>query len=269
MWARWILVGMLLLLEIACVPQDQYDQLQQEKEALAVDLKRQKAAADTLRWYIDMILPDLMTQGFTPQRISLRPPEPEVVEVILTPEPVRIPDLTPSLPLDSLQAPDEVPATPADSAARASAPVPAWARDVNALNRQGISVAKRGKQWLLAIDEAVLFESSSTTLSPRSKPALLSIVNILQQVPRQLILVEGHTDDQAVPSSRNLKDNWDLSVLRATSVVRELIALGIPPRQLIAAGRGDASPVRPNLNETSRKLNRRIEVIISPWEVYQ
>ena len=79
------------------------------------------------------------------------------------------------------------------------------------------------------------------------------------------IMVEGHTDD--VPISRTsqyMKDNWDLSVLRVTSIIRILTDAGLPTERVTGAGRGEFFPVADNDSSTGRQKNRRTEIIITP-----
>jgi len=79
------------------------------------------------------------------------------------------------------------------------------------------------------------------------------------------ILVEGHTDN--VPVSKKLKfmqDNWDLSVMRATSIVKILEKNGVRPSSLTAAGRGEFLPVADNTSAQNKQLNRRTEIILTP-----
>jgi chemotaxis protein MotB len=77
-------------------------------------------------------------------------------------------------------------------------------------------------------------------------------------------MVEGHTDNKPI-SNKSMKDNWDLSVLRATSVVRTLQNnFSIDPARMIAAGRSEYMPVAPNDSDNNRSLNRRTRIVIIP-----
>lgn len=78
-------------------------------------------------------------------------------------------------------------------------------------------------------------------------------------------MIEGHTDN--VPISKKstyLEDNWDLSVLRATSITKILVKAGMTPPQITAAGRGEFSPVASNDNAANKQKNRRTEIIVTP-----
>lgn len=77
------------------------------------------------------------------------------------------------------------------------------------------------------------------------------------------IMIEGHTDN--VPISTNkYKDNWDLSVHRATSIVREMVAANIDPKRIIAAGQGEHKPVASNKTQEGKQQNRRTEIVLEP-----
>ena len=79
------------------------------------------------------------------------------------------------------------------------------------------------------------------------------------------ISVEGHTDNVAYNGSGNVKDNWDLSVMRATSIVKEILKAGkIEPSRVSASGRGEYAPKVPNTTADNRAKNRRTEIILTP-----
>ena len=79
------------------------------------------------------------------------------------------------------------------------------------------------------------------------------------------VMVEGHTDNVRISrTSQYMKDNWDLSVMRATSIIRILVDKGVPPQRITASGKGEFSPVAENNSAESRKKNRRTEIILTP-----
>ena len=79
------------------------------------------------------------------------------------------------------------------------------------------------------------------------------------------IIVEGHTDNVPYVSSNGIiKDNWDLSVLRATTVCKTMILNGIDPKKIIASGHAEYNPVSENNSDESKAKNRRTEIILSP-----
>jgi chemotaxis protein MotB len=112
-----------------------------------------------------------------------------------------------------------------------------------------------------------LFTSGSTSVQPEGEKALIELGKVLENEKELEIIVEGHTDADRLSSATSPKNNWELSVIRATSVVEIILAnSSVTPSQLMAAGRGEFHPI----SEVKAK-NRRIEVIISPNlnELYQ
>ncbi len=87
---------------------------------------------------------------------------------------------------------------------------------------------------------------------------------MLQSQEGITIYVEGHTDDVPLKPSGDLRDNWDLSVLRATSIVKELVGAGVKPQMVSASGRGEFLPKVDEKTREARSENRRSEIIISP-----
>ena len=95
--------------------------------------------------------------------------------------------------------------------------------------------------------------------------ALNRLANVLAQNKDIHIMVEGHTDDVPYKGTGNITDNWDLSVKRATSIVRILLNnRDIAPARITAAGRGEYMPVATGRTADARKKNRRTEIILSP-----
>ena len=110
----------------------------------------------------------------------------------------------------------------------------------------------------------MLFRSGSYEVSDRAMEILSKIAKIIKDYSSYDVLVEGNTDN--VPISRtNIRNNWDLSALRASSVVQVLQnRFGVNPSRLTAAGRGEYNPVADNDSDYGRQQNRRTEIIITP-----
>ncbi len=129
---------------------------------------------------------------------------------------------------------------------------------------KGIQVEQRNGRVYVSMEAQLLFASGSTSVGARGKEAIIQLAEALQEQTDLTILVEGHTDNDPIRSSF-IKDNWDLSVMRATSVVRIMTEnSSINPLILTAAGRGEYLPIAPNDNATNKAKNRRIEVILTP-----
>jgi chemotaxis protein MotB len=114
------------------------------------------------------------------------------------------------------------------------------------------------------LSDKMLFKSGSSDITPRANEVLGKIAKIVEARPEVEVMVEGHTDN--LPISRACyNDNWDLSVLRATSVVRVLQdEFGVASNRLIAAGRGEHIPMVTNDTSEGRSVNRRTRIIILP-----
>jgi chemotaxis protein MotB len=130
---------------------------------------------------------------------------------------------------------------------------------------QGLSVTRRDGKVYVSMDEKLLFQSGSTVVDPNGVRALRQLSQVLARNPDISIMIEGHTDDVPFRKGSSIKDNWDLSVLRATSIVRILLeGSGIDPTRLTVAGRGEYLPVDPADTPEARRKNRRTEIILSP-----
>ena len=116
----------------------------------------------------------------------------------------------------------------------------------------------------VSLADNMLYRSGSYEVNDRAKTTLSKIAKILSDYRDFEVLVEGNTDN--VPISRpNIRNNWDLSALRASSVVQMLQnEFGIAPNRLSAAGRGEYNPVSTNDTELGRQRNRRTQIIITP-----
>ncbi|MDX5321274.1 MAG: OmpA family protein, partial [Bacteroidota bacterium] len=136
---------------------------------------------------------------------------------------------------------------------------------------KGLSVEIRNGKVYVSMDEKLMFASASIVVDKKGKEALLELAKTIADMEDIMIMVEGHTDDVPM-SSGQIKDNWDLSVLRATSIVRILTKEGkVDATRFIAAGRGEFMPVDPAKTPEARAKNRRTEIILSPKldEIYQ
>ncbi len=122
---------------------------------------------------------------------------------------------------------------------------------------------KNGKVYI-AMSDQLLFSSGSTKIDDKGKNALGKLAEVIQKQPEIDIFIEGHTDSVPIKTSR-YKDNWDLSVMRATSVIRVLlIDYEVNPKQLIPSGRSEFFPIASNETKDGKARNRRTEIILSP-----
>jgi chemotaxis protein MotB len=127
-----------------------------------------------------------------------------------------------------------------------------------------LEVYMRNGLPVIALPSEVLFASGKAELAKKGEKALSKVGAALAELPKQRIQVSGHTDNVPVGEKLNWKDNWELSSARALTVTRFLVANGMQPTNLSAAGHGEFDPVAGNDNAKGRKKNRRIELILLP-----
>lgn len=133
------------------------------------------------------------------------------------------------------------------------------------LEGEGLTIEKRNGKVYVSLEEALLFASGKYEVNRGGVVALNKLANALAYQNDLKILVEGHTDSIPFNSRGLVKDNWDLSVMRATNVVKVLTQNpDLDPIQLTAAGRSEFMPIASNTNAEGRSVNRRIEIILSP-----
>ncbi|MFZ1658269.1 MAG: OmpA family protein [Flavobacteriales bacterium] len=126
---------------------------------------------------------------------------------------------------------------------------------------KGLTVTQKDGQIYVSLDNKLLFPSGSTTVDSKGREALSNLAKAIENEKDLNIMVEGHTDTDKVLGGGAYKDNWDLSVLRATSVVRILQESSkVDPKRITAAGKGEYEPADPN----DKAKNRRIEIVLAP-----
>lgn len=127
-----------------------------------------------------------------------------------------------------------------------------------------LEVVLRHGRMVVKLPAGVLFESGSADLSKEGKDALREVAGVLRQVSDRRFMVAGHTDNVPVGAPSPFKNNLDLSTSRALIVAQHLIASGMNPARLVAAGYSEYEPVRENGSEAGRRENRRIEIVLMP-----
>ena len=130
---------------------------------------------------------------------------------------------------------------------------------------KGLTVEQRNGKVYVSMENKLLFKSGSWAVGSEGKQAIKQLAMVLEQNRDISVLIEGHTDDDPYIGDSKLSGNWDLSVKRATAIVRLLLQnKGVMPENITAAGKGEYSPVVPNSSADNRSKNRRIEVILAP-----
>lgn len=123
---------------------------------------------------------------------------------------------------------------------------------------------KNGKVYV-SLAEQLLFKSGSVEVDPKGISALQQLARALKDHQGVQVMVEGHTDNVPIgKKSQYMQDNWDLSVMRATSITRILTNAGVKSTQILASGKGEYAPLVANTNDANRQKNRRTEIIVTP-----
>jgi len=130
----------------------------------------------------------------------------------------------------------------------------------------GLTVTNKNGKVYVSLEEKLLFKTASWDIDANGKAALKKLAGVLERNPDIQITIEGHTDDVPYkPTASELKDNWDLSVKRATTVVRVLLeGSKIDPERLTAAGHSEYMPVDSRDTADARQKNRRTEIVLTP-----
>ncbi|MEZ4688046.1 MAG: OmpA family protein [Bacteroidia bacterium] len=220
----------LCVLLVACQGQRE-DELQRKINRLEAELSQEEHTSRRLQRYIDQQL------GGSPAELTLPGPDSAVVasadSALVKEEDWSLIDSTLNATLASLK---------------------------RALDGKLYMYKKAPNTDMLRLGGDMFFEPGEYVLSDKGKNTVAIIGEHLQRHPLLEIEVVGHTDDQPVLGKGPLRDNWDLSAMRATSVVRGLVAAGVPPQNIRATGRGPWQPIDRNDREAGRYLNRRTEI---------
>jgi chemotaxis protein MotB len=132
---------------------------------------------------------------------------------------------------------------------------------LNSFKDKGLTVEERNGKIYVSLEARLLFASGSIEVETEGQRALVDLAKVLESEKDLEIIVEGHTDTDKMAGTKHPKNNWELSVLRSTSVIAIMLAnSSIDPTQLMAAGRSEFIPV----DVDDKAKNRRIEIIISP-----
>jgi chemotaxis protein MotB len=130
---------------------------------------------------------------------------------------------------------------------------------------KGLTITQKNGKVYVSMDESLLFASGKTNVEAKGIEALKHVARVLEQNNDINVMVEGHTDDVAMKGTGEIKDNWDLSVMRATSVTKILLSNAkIDAKRITAAGRGEFFPLDNSKTPEARKKNRRTEIILTP-----
>jgi chemotaxis protein MotB len=126
-----------------------------------------------------------------------------------------------------------------------------------------LKIKLREGRMVIELANDVLFDSGQTVVKPEGQKAIGQVAAVLRTIAGRRFQVAGHTDNVAITTAR-FRSNWDLSAARAVEVVRILIAQGLKPELVSAAGYGEFDPIAPNDTPQSKGKNRRIEITLQP-----
>ena len=118
---------------------------------------------------------------------------------------------------------------------------------------------------MINVSDELLFGSGSYRVNSKASPLLKKLAEVINSEPAMEVMIEGHSDDRTIVANSHLEDNWDLSVRRATAIVRVLQdKYDVDPSKLIAAGRSSYQPLVDNTTKENRSKNRRTTIVIIP-----
>ena len=130
---------------------------------------------------------------------------------------------------------------------------------------KGLTITQKNGKIYVSLDESLLFASGSFTVDPKGVEAIKKLAKVLETNTDINVLIEGHTDNVPYTGTGVIKDNWDLSVLRATAIVKIITNnSNVDPKRLTAAGKSEYDPVESNETKEGKAKNRRTEIILTP-----
>ncbi|MBQ9474105.1 MAG: OmpA family protein [Bacteroidales bacterium] len=131
---------------------------------------------------------------------------------------------------------------------------------------KGLNVESRDGKVYVSLDSKLMFASGSWTVSKEGNEAIANLAKVLEENPDLNIMIEGHTDNDPFNGKADVRDNWDLSVMRATAILKLLLKNGpkIDPARVEACGHGEFAPKAPNDSPAGKAQNRRTEIILTP-----
>ena len=137
--------------------------------------------------------------------------------------------------------------------------------DSNVASDDDVDISIDETVVMISVSDKLLFNSGSYRVSKKADDLLQRLADVINSEPAIEVMVEGHTDDKTVKPGSYIKDNWDLSVQRATAIIRELQDdYNVDPAKLIAAGRSSYMPLVPNDSKENMAKNRRTRIVILP-----
>ena len=245
--------------------QNEVEKLKAEKSRVAMDLAASKSSYDRLKDSYDALEANSstkLTENLELNRNLLTQLEDK--EKALALESARLAQLQKDLEERS-QRVEELEGIISAKDAQMTALKDAISAALTNFEGNGLTVEQRDGKVYVSMENKLLFESGSWAVNTRGREAIVQLGKVLAENPEIAVLIEGHTDTIAYSGNGNIKNNWDLSTKRATSIVSILTENHkILKENMTAAGRGEFSPIVSNSTSKGRSKNRRIEVILTP-----
>lgn len=240
----------------SCVTQQSYERTTIFADSLQFELDREKRHRIRLQKYAQHIFDNYVDKKSRRAGIVLPPPKFEEEESKTAANTPTVPSVennsngpqTRSLPVSEKKSDKELNSD----------------RDLNEMIAfPNMRVKKIPNGMLVDIPDIEFFKSGSSELTAEAKKYLAEFAKRMAGRENYLIDIEGHTDDSENSREEGIEDRWDLSAIRATRVLRELVRLGVSPLDIIASGRGEFDPLGSNARRSDKRKNRRIEIRIT------
>jgi chemotaxis protein MotB len=130
---------------------------------------------------------------------------------------------------------------------------------------KGLDVSVKNGKVYVSVSDQLLFKSGSVEIDKKGEEAIKKLASVLKSQDDINVMIEGHTDDVPVnKATHGISDNWDLSVLRATTITRIMVQEGLNPQKVTPSGKGEYLPKDTGKNSEARAKNRRTEIILTP-----
>ncbi|MFL1011115.1 OmpA/MotB family protein [Flavisericum labens] len=256
---------LLAIITVSCVSKKKYLALQQENGEIKSELQKTKVAKEDLEAKFDKI--QERVEAYNSKIMSLKEENDSKLEVVENG--TVISNDTKSRMRETLKNVDQNKLSQAKTLKDSMNLAVAYnlEKTINESNideDQDFAVEINETVVMISIADNMLFNTASYRLSSKADPVLKKLADVINSEPSLDVMVEGHTDARTI-NTANIADNWDLSVLRATSVVRKLQdKYNVAPEKLIASGRSSYQPIASNDSKEDRAKNRRTRIIILP-----
>lgn len=239
----------------SCVTQQSYERANYLVDSLSYELDREKRQRIKMQQYANHLFENYVDRNSRAKGKITAPPQFEDEE----------PQTSPGT--QNVRPVEDIPKEPQSRSVSSQSVPLSEKKDSRDLNEMiafpNMRVKKIPNGMLVDIPDIEFFKSGSSELTPKAKKYLAEFAKRMAGRENYLIDIEGHTDDSESSKEAGIEDRWDLSAIRATRVLRELVRLGVSPHDVIASGRGEFDPLGSNARRTDKRKNRRIEIRIT------